>query len=130
MEPQLRGDRAVVAWWAAKADEIYTAIPDFGGFRVEANSEGQPGPQDYGRSHADGANMIAAALGARGTVIWRAFVYSADNETDRAMQAYDEFAPLDGQFAGNVIVKVKNGPIDFHRVSRFTRCSAPCPTPA
>ncbi|MEO5706189.1 MAG: alpha-glucuronidase [Alteraurantiacibacter sp.] len=106
-------DPAVTAWWRAKADEIYTAIPDFGGFLVKANSEGQPGPQDYGRTHADGANMLAAALGPRGTVIWRAFVYSAENSTDRAMQAYDEFVPLDGQFASNVIVQVKNGPIDF-----------------
>jgi alpha-glucuronidase len=106
-------DPAVRAWWRAKADEIYTAIPDFGGFLVKANSEGQPGPQDYGRTHADGANMMAAALGNRGTVIWRAFVYAAEDETDRAMQAYEEFVPLDGQFAPNVIVQVKNGPIDF-----------------
>jgi len=106
-------DPAVRAWWNAKADEIYAAIPDFGGFLVKANSEGQPGPQDYGRTHADGANMLAEALGARGTVIWRAFVYSAEDETDRAKQAYDEFVPLDGQFADNVIVQVKNGAIDF-----------------
>jgi alpha-glucuronidase len=106
-------DPAVRQWWAAKADEIYSAIPDFGGFLVKANSEGQPGPQDYGRTHADGANMLAEALGNRGTVIWRAFVYSADDNTDRAMQAYDEFVPLDGRFASNVIVQVKNGPIDF-----------------
>lgn len=106
-------DPAVAAWWRAKADEIYAAIPDFGGFLVKANSEGQPGPQDYGRTHVDGANMLAAALGNRGTVIWRAFVYSAEDDTDRAMQAYAEFVPLDGQFAANVIVQVKNGPIDF-----------------
>lgn len=106
-------DRAVRQWWQDKADEIYKAIPDFGGFLVKANSEGQPGPQDYGRSHLDGANMMAAALGDRGTVIWRAFVYSAEDSTDRAKQAYDDFTPLDGQFADNVILQVKNGPIDF-----------------
>ena len=106
-------DPAVRAWWQAKSNEIYAAIPDFGGFLVKANSEGQPGPQDYGRSHAEGANMLAEALGDRGTVIWRAFVYSAEDDTDRAKQAYDEFVPLDGDFANNVIVQVKNGPIDF-----------------
>lgn len=106
-------DPAVQAWWQAKADEIYAEIPDFGGFLVKANSEGQPGPQDYGRTHADGANMLARAIGDRGVVIWRAFVYSAEDATDRAKQAYAEFVPLDGQFDGNVIVQVKNGPIDF-----------------
>ncbi|HEX7061317.1 MAG TPA: alpha-glucuronidase family glycosyl hydrolase [Woeseiaceae bacterium] len=107
-------DEQVRAWWRAKADEIYAAIPDFGGFLVKANSEGQPGPQDYGRTHADGANMLAEALAPHGGVVmWRAFVYSADNPEDRAKQAYDEFVPLDGQFAGNVLVQVKNGPIDF-----------------
>ena len=106
-------DPAVAAWWQAKANEIYAAIPDFGGFLVKANSEGQPGPQDYGRSHADGANMLAKAIGPRGTVIWRAFVYAAENPTDRTMQAFDEFVPLDGQFAENVIVQIKNGPLDF-----------------
>ena len=106
-------DPAVRAWWRAKADEIYAAIPDFGGFLVKANSEGQPGPQDYGRTHADGANMLAEALGDRGTVIWRAFVYSEHDDTDRHAQAYAEFVPLDGQFAANVIVQVKNGAIDF-----------------
>lgn len=106
-------DPAVRAWWKTKADEIYATIPDFGGFLVKANSEGQPGPQDYGRSHADGANMLAAALGERGTVIWRAFVYAAENREDRAKQAFTEFQPLDGKFAPNVVVQVKNGPIDF-----------------
>lgn len=106
-------DPAVRAWWKTKADEIYVTIPDFGGFLVKANSEGQPGPQDYGRSHADGANMLAAALGERGTVIWRAFVYAAENREDRAKQAFTEFQPLDGKFAPNVVVQVKNGPIDF-----------------
>ncbi len=107
-------DPAVRAWWKAKADEIYRYIPDFGGFTVKANSEGQPGPQDYKRTHADGANMMAEALASHGgEVIWRAFVYSHEQPDDRAKQAYDEFVPLDGEFASNVIVQVKNGAIDF-----------------
>jgi alpha-glucuronidase len=104
----------VAAWWRRKADEIYRAIPDFGGFLVKANSEGQPGPRDYRRSHADGANMLAAAVAPHGGIVmWRAFVYAADNPVDRAKQAYEEFQPLDGRFAPNVLVQVKNGPIDF-----------------
>ena len=104
----------VQAWWQAKADEIYRYIPDFGGFLVKANSEGQPGPQDYGRSHADGANMLAAALEPHGgVVIWRAFVYSNEEPDDRAKQAYTEFTPLDGRFRSNVLLQVKNGAIDF-----------------
>jgi len=107
-------DPAVRDWWQKKAAEIYAVIPDFGGFLVKANSEGQPGPQDYGRSHADGANMLAAALAPHGGVVmWRAFVYSDVNPEDRAKQAYSEFQPLDGRFADNVILQVKNGPIDF-----------------
>ena len=106
-------DPAVWAWWQAKTDAIYAAIPDFGGFLVKASSEGQPGPGDYGRTHADGANMLAAAVGTRGKVIWRAFVYSTTDETDRVKQAYEEFRPLDGRFADNVILQVKNGPLDF-----------------
>lgn len=107
-------DEGVRRWWAGKADEIYALVPDFGGFLVKANSEGQPGPQDYGRSHADGANALAAALAPHGgLLIWRAFVYAAENPRDRALQAYDEFVPLDGRFAPNVVVQVKNGPIDF-----------------
>jgi alpha-glucuronidase len=107
-------DRNVQAWWQAKTVEIYRLIPDFGGFLVKANSEGQPGPQTYRRTHADGANMLAAALAPHGgTLLWRAFVYSGSKTADRAMQAYDEFVPLDGKFALNVIVQVKNGPIDF-----------------
>ena len=107
-------DPAVAAWWKAKADEIYAAIPDFGGFLVKANSEGQPGPQDYKRTHADGANMLAAAVKSHGGIVmWRAFVYAHDNPDDRAKQAYADFKPLDGQFADNVIVQVKNGAIDF-----------------
>ncbi|MFA6117800.1 MAG: alpha-glucuronidase family glycosyl hydrolase [Sphingomonas sp.] len=107
-------DPQVAAWWKAKADEIYKAIPDFGGFLVKANSEGQPGPQDYKRNHAEGANMLAAAVRPHGGIImWRAFVYQHENPEDRAKQAYDDFKPLDGQFADNVIVQVKNGAIDF-----------------
>jgi alpha-glucuronidase len=107
-------DDAVRAWWQFKVAEIYRAIPDFGGFLVKANSEGQPGPQDYGRSHADGANMLAAVLVPHGgRVMWRAFVYSAHQNEDRTRQAYDEFVPLDGQFDANVLLQVKNGPIDF-----------------
>jgi alpha-glucuronidase len=107
-------DPAVRAWWKGKADEIYAAIPDFGGFLVKANSEGQPGPQDYKRTHADGANMLAEAVAPHGGVVmWRAFVYSHETPTDRAKQAYDEFVPLDGRFNENVLVQVKNGAIDF-----------------
>jgi alpha-glucuronidase len=106
-------DPAVQDWWKKKADEICRYIPDFGGFVVKANSEGQPGPQNYGRTHADGANMLADALAPhQAIVIWRAFVYS-DSREDRAKQAYDEFKPLDGKFRQNVLVQVKNGPIDF-----------------
>ena len=107
-------DPRVRAWWKAKADEIYAAVPDFGGFLVKANSEGQPGPQDYGRTHADGANMLAEALAPHGGIVmWRAFVYSHDNPDDRHKQASAEFEPLDGRFLSNVIVQVKNGAIDF-----------------
>jgi alpha-glucuronidase len=106
-------DTAVRHWWKNKVAEIYRYIPDFGGFLVKANSEGQPGPQNYGRTHADGANMLADALAPyHGIVIWRAFVYSASNE-DRAKQAFDEFQPLDGRFKENVLLQIKNGPIDF-----------------
>ncbi|GAC1655310.1 MAG: alpha-glucuronidase family glycosyl hydrolase [Gemmatimonadaceae bacterium] len=105
---------AVREWWRRKADEVYAAIPDFGGFLVKANSEGQPGPQEYGRTHSDGANMLAEAVGPHGgVVIWRAFVYSNNVPVDRVMQAYDEFVPLDGRFRANVLVQVKNGPLDF-----------------
>ena len=107
-------DPAVQAWWREKADEIYTQIPDFGGFVVKANSEGQPGPQNYGRSHLEGANMLADALAPHGgLLIWRAFVYSENDPTDRAKQAYIEFMPHDGKFRDNVLLQVKNGPIDF-----------------
>ena len=107
-------DAGVRAWWRAKADEIYALIPDFGGFLVKANSEGQPGPQDYSRTHADGANMIADAVAPHGGIVmWRAFVYSQQQPDDRAKQAAAEFVPLDGKFRDNVILQVKNGPIDF-----------------
>ena len=102
-------------WWNDKADEIYALIPDFGGFLVKANSEGQPGPQDYKLTHADGANLLADALAPHGGIVmWRAFVYNSPKvDKDRAKRAYLEFKPLDGQFRDNVIVQVKNGPIDF-----------------
>ena len=103
----------VAEWWNGKAKEIYKLIPDFGGFLVKANSEGQPGPCDFGRTHADGANMLAKALRPYGgLVMWRAFVYSP-SDPDRAKQAYVEFNPLDGKFDENVMVQVKNGPVDF-----------------
>ncbi|AOZ99828.1 alpha-glucuronidase family glycosyl hydrolase [Flavobacterium commune] len=107
-------DAAVKNWWKEKAAEIYARIPDFGGFLVKANSEGQPGPQNYGRNHVDGANMLADAVAPfGGIVMWRAFVYSEHDVNDRAKQAYSEFVPYDGQFRNNVIVQVKNGAIDF-----------------
>jgi len=106
-------DAEVIKWWKDKVDEIYKLIPDFGGFLVKANSEGEPGPMDFGRTHADGANMLAGALKPhKGIVMWRAFVYNPQS-SDRANQAYEEFMPLDGQFADNVIIQIKNGPIDF-----------------
>lgn len=107
-------DPAVARWWRAKADEIYARIPDFGGFVVKANSEGQPGPQDYERTHADGANVLADAVAPHGGIVmWRAFVYNVEVDPDRVKRAYAEFVPLDGQFRANVFVQVKNGPLDF-----------------
>src|SRR6185295_10499821 len=106
-------DANVARWWKAKVDEIYKYIPDFGGFLVKANSEGQPGPQDYSRTHADGANVLADALAPHGgIVLWRAFVYD-QKDPDRAKRAYLEFTPLDGKFRPNVLVQAKNGPVDF-----------------
>ena len=106
-------DSRVQAWWKKKAGEIYKLIPDFGGFLVKANSEGEPGPMDYGRTHVDGANMLADALQPHGGIVmWRAFVYSAKGG-DRANQAYEEFIGFDGMFKDNVIIQIKNGPIDF-----------------
>ena len=107
-------DPAVAEWWERKTNEIYKYIPDFGGFLVKANSEGQPGPRTYGRDHVDGANMMAAALKPHGgVVIWRAFVYDMKPGYDRARAAYENLKPFDGKFADNVILQVKNGPIDF-----------------
>jgi alpha-glucuronidase len=106
-------DAMVAQWWKDKVNEIYKLIPDFGGFLVKANSEGLPGPQDFGRTHADGANMLASALAPHnGIVMWRAFVYKASNE-DRILQGYKEFKPLDGKFSKNVLIQVKNGALDF-----------------
>ena len=104
---------SVQHWWKEKAKEIYSMMPDFGGFLVKANSEGQPGPQDYQRTHADGANMLADAVAPfSGIIMWRAFVYDPESN-DRFKQAYEEFKPLDGKFRKNILVQVKNGPIDF-----------------
>ena len=113
-------DKDVIKWWNDKVAEIYSIIPDFGGFLVKANSEGQSGPQDYGRTHADGANMIADAVKPfGGIVMWRAFVYAAESP-DRAKQAVEEFKPLDGQFRDNVIIQIKNGPVDFQPREPFS----------
>lgn len=106
-------NKEVQTWWKNKAKEIYRLIPDFGGFLVKANSEGQPGPMDYGRTHADGANLLARALRPYGGIVmWRAFINNP-TDPDRAKQARIEFEHLDGQFLDNVIIQVKNGPIDF-----------------
>ena len=110
----------VQKWWKEKAKEIYSIIPDFGGFLVKANSEGLPGPMDYGRTHADGANMLADAVKPYGGIImWRAFVYNPDGD-DRAKQAYKEFKQFDGKFRDNVIVQLKNGPVDFQPREPFS----------
>ena len=107
-------DPAVARWWREKAAEIYRLVPDFGGFLVKADSEGQPGPQGYGRTHADGANVLADALKPHGGIVmWRAFVYDPEVDPDRIKRAYLEFVPLDGCLRDNVFVQVKNGPLDF-----------------
>ncbi|URN96352.1 MAG: alpha-glucuronidase [Candidatus Pristimantibacillus lignocellulolyticus] len=112
-------DERVLEWWKRKAADVYAAIPDFGGFLVKADSENRPGPFTYGRDHADGANMLAMALQPfGGLVLWRCFVYDChqdwrDRTTDRARAAYDHFKPLDGRFLDNVILQIKNGPMDF-----------------
>ena len=114
-------DTSVRNWWTEKINEIYQYIPDFGGFLVKANSEGQPGPQNYGRTHADGANMLADAVASHGGIVmWRAFVYSNETPEDRFKQAYNEFKPLDGKFRKNVLIQVKNGPIDFQPREPFS----------
>jgi alpha-glucuronidase len=112
-------DDRVRAWWERTTAAVYAAIPDFGGYVVKADSEGQPGPFTYGRSHADGANLLGAVLAPYGGVVhWRAFVYNhrqdwRDRSVDRARAAYDHFTPLDGQFRDNVVLQVKHGPVDF-----------------
>ena len=119
-------DPEVQKWWKNKVDEIYDIIPNFGGFLVKANSEGQPGPQDYNRSHSEGANMMAKALAPHnGVLVWRAFVYANKDKDssvkyDRAKDAHDEFVPLDGQFADNVFIQIKNGPLDFQPREPFS----------
>ncbi len=113
-------DKDVARWWKDKAKEVYKIIPDFGGFLVKANSEGQPGPCDYQRTHAQGANMLADALKPyNGIVMWRTFVYNPE-DADRAKQAYLEFQPLDGEFRDNVILQIKNGPVDFQPREPYT----------
>lgn len=108
-------DSTVVLWWKNKIAEIYDYIPDFGGFLVKANSEGMPGPNDYNRTHAEGANMLAKSIKPYGgIIIWRAFVYQTEGaDPDRMKRAYYEFLPLDGMFDDNVIIQIKNGPLDF-----------------
>lgn len=114
-------DPTVQKWWNDKVTEIYGYVPDFGGFLVKANSEGQPGPQNYGRGHVEGANMFADALKSHGGIVmWRAFVYDEKVADDRTKQAYTEFQPLDGKFRSNVFVQVKNGPLDFQPREPFS----------
>jgi len=114
-------DPSVIAWWKAKTDEIYKLIPDFGGLLVKANSEGQPGPEDYGRTFAQGANMMADALAPhKGVLIWRAFVYKTSMDKDRAKMAYDAFHSFDGKFRSNVLLQIKNGPLDFQPREPFS----------
>ena len=113
--PPIRSIRAVQAWWPPRSPRSIATFPTSAGFLMKANSEGQPGPEDYGRTQAQGANLLARALAPHGGIVmWRAFVYTTGSHSeDRARQAYDTFKPLDGKFADNVLVQVKNGPIDF-----------------
>ena len=130
-------DPDVIGWWQTKVGEIYALIPDFAGFTVKADSEGQAGPASYGRSPADAANLLAAALAPHGgVVLYRAFVYNNhldynDKKADRARAAYDIFHPLDGKFLSNVIVQIKEGPIDFQAQEpvspAFSACRKPAP---
>ena len=107
-------NQKVQQWWNQKADQIYKYIPNFGGFLIKANSEGQPGPLTYGRTYAEGANMLAKAVKPHGGIVmWRAFVYDKNSKEDRQRQSYEAFKPLDGKFDNNVLLQVKNGPIDF-----------------
>jgi len=107
-------DPGVRKWWKEKAEQIYQQIPDFGGFLVKAYSEGQPGPQIYGRTHADGANMLAEVVASHGGIVmWRSFVYDLSIDSDRTKCGYLEFVPLDGKFKENVLIQTKNGPVDF-----------------
>ena len=113
-------DKDVIKFWEEKVKEIYSIIPNFGGILIKANSEGRSGPQDYGRTHVDGANMLADALKPfNGTLMYRAFVYAPSSD-DRAKQAYIEFMPFDGEFRDNVIIQVKNGPVDFQPREPFS----------
>lgn len=117
----------VQKWWMDKVNEIYSLIPDFGGFLVKANSEGMAGPQDYHRSHVDGANMLARALKPHGgIVLWRTFVYNPEIDKDRMKRSYKEFQPLDGQFDENVVLQTKTERLTFSLANRLNRCSEPC----
>ena len=114
-------DPQVIQWWKEEADRIYKRIPDFGGFLVKANSEGMPGPQDYGRTQAQGAHVMAQAVKPHGGIVmWRAFVYAPENRDARAKQAHAEFLPIDGAFDDNVLVQIKNGPLDFQPREPFS----------
>ena len=120
-------DPVVAAWWKRKADEIYAAIPDFGGFLVKANSEGQPGPQDYGRTHADGANVLADAVAPHGGIVmWRAFVYSNEVPDDRAKQAWSEFRPSTGASGRTCSCRSRTAPSTSSPASRSTPSSGRC----